>query len=106
MRMYLARALTRGTMALRLVVKKCTTAKKSTTPPAAMTAYAPGTPKPLSAAVEKPMMVSAAPTMMSALEALSARKSKDVSWQLVLTGPKSRMYAAPLRTSCALSGSA
>ncbi len=54
-------------IALRFVVREFTTTRIMTTAPAAMTPNDRGSPKPSSAAVEKPTMSSAAPTMMRAL---------------------------------------
>lgn len=56
-------------IAFRFVVRKCTTANARLTEPAVMGQYADPRPKPSSAALEKPTIMSAEPVVTSALGA-------------------------------------
>jgi hypothetical protein len=54
-------------MAFRLVIKKCHTAKATSKTPMAIGRYADNAAKPISAALEKPTMMSAEPEVIRAL---------------------------------------
>ena len=69
------RGTTGGRMAFFLVVREYTTVMIMTIMPTRMTAYADGSPKPTSAAVENPTMRSAAPTMIRILVGYSVTGS-------------------------------